>query len=559
MKDLRTLRQLSRWLWQTWKGYRTQAMLNMTIGIVLVALDLAFVWVTKLSIDVATHERADATLRTALALLGGIIVAQVALGVAARWIRAVLGVRAQNHRQQAIFARLLGGDWSSLRRFHSGNLLNRLEIDVTQVITFLTESLPSFLCTALQFLGAFVFLYWMDRTLACIVVLILPFFVISSKLYVRKMRRLSHDVRDTESRIQALLQENIQHALVIKTLERTAAALARLSAAQRHLRGQVVRKTKYATVSSTLMNAGFAIGYLFTFGWGVTNLEQGLITYGALIAFIQLVGQIQGPVRSLTKFVPVFINAFTAAERLMELEDMPQERTAPRRLVGREAGIRVENVRFAYTAEGRHILRDFSYDFPPRSITAVVGETGSGKTTLIRLLLALARPQAGHIYIYGGQAAPDRSEECAPATRCNFAYVPQGNTLLSGTIRDNLLLGKPDATEAELLEALDTAAAGFVRRLPKGLDSPCGEMGDGLSEGQAQRIAIARTLLKDAPVLLLDEATSSLDAETEKTVIRHIVERQGHRTLIFVTHRPEVLKYATRVLRLVREARKEEK
>lgn len=554
MKDLRTLRQLTRWLWQTWKGYRTQAMLNMTIGIVLVALDLAFVWATKLSIDVATHERDDATLRTALALLGGIIVAQVALGVAARWIRAVLGVRAQNHRQQAIFARLLGGDWSCLRRFHSGNLLNRLEIDVTQVITFLTESLPSFLCTALQFLGAFVFLYWMDRTLACIVVLILPFFVISSKLYVRKMRRLSHDVRDTESRIQALLQESIQHSLVIKTLEQTAAALARLSAAQRHLRGQVVRKTKYATVSSTLMNAGFAIGYLFTFGWGVTSLEQGLITYGALIAFIQLVGQIQGPVRSLTRFIPVFINAFTAAERLMELEDMPQERTAPRRLVGREAGIRVENVRFAYSAESRHILRDFSYDFPPRSITAVVGETGSGKTTLIRLLLALARPQAGHIYIYGGQTASGRSEECTPSTRCNFAYVPQGNTLLSGTIRDNLLLGKPDATEAELLAALDTAAAGFVRRLPKGLDSPCGEMGDGLSEGQAQRIAIARTLLKDAPILLLDEATSSLDAETEKTVIRHIVERQGHRTLIFVTHRPEILKYATQTLRLTRTA-----
>lgn len=553
MKNLRTIRQLSRWLWQTGKGYRTQAMLNMLIGMVLVVLDLAFVWATKLSIDVATHERSDATLPAVLALLCGIIVAQVALGVAVRWIRAILGVRAQNHRQRALFARLLGGEWTRLRRYHSGDLLNRLEIDVNQVITFLTESLPSFFCTAFQFLGAFAFLYWMDRTLACIVVLILPFFIVSSKLYVRKMRRLSHDVRDTESRIQALLQENIQHSLVIKTLEQIAAALSRLSAAQRHLRGQVVTKTKYATVSSTLMNAGFAIGYMFTFGWGVTCLEQSLITYGALIAFIQLVGQIQGPVRSLTKFIPVFISAFTAAERLMELEDMPQEQVAPRLPVGREAGIRVENVHFTYSAEGRRILSDFSYDFPPRSITAIVGETGAGKTTLIRLLLALARPQAGHTYIYNrNMGGTGKKEECTPATRCNFAYVPQGNTLLSGTIRDNLLLGKPDATEAELRAALDTAAAGFVYRLPAGLDTPCGEMGDGLSEGQAQRIAIARSLLKDAPILLLDEATSSLDADTEKTVIRNIVERQGHRTLIFVTHREEVLKYATQVLRLVR-------
>lgn len=556
MKDLSTIRQISKRLWQTWKGYRTQALLNTGIGVVLVACDLAFVWGTKLCIDIATHERNDVSLQTAIGLLCAIIAAQVALGVASRWIRAILGVRAQNHRQRTIFAHLLGGKWDKLRRYHSGDLLNRLEIDVARIVTFLTESLPSFVCTALRFLGAFALLYWMDRTLACIVVLILPFFIVSSKLYVRKMRRLTHDVRNTESRIQALLQESLQHTLVIKTLEQTATALARLSGTQLQLRGEIVEKTKYATFSSTLMNAGFAIGYMFTFGWGVVSLERGLITYGALIAFIQLVGQIQGPVRTLTKFVPVFINAFTATERLMELEDIPQETTSPRLSVGKKAGVKVENITFAYTPQGRHVFRNFSYDFPPGSITAIVGETGTGKTTLVRLLLALTSPQAGEVRIYGKSEDGRKATEttCTPASRCNFAYVPQGNTLLSGTIRDNLLLGKPNATPQELNDALDMAAAGFVHKLPDGLDTLCGEMGGGLSEGQAQRVAIARTLLKEAPVLLLDEATSALDAETEKTVIRNIMERRGDRTLIFVTHRAEVLKYATQTLRLSRNA-----
>lgn len=556
MQKLRTLRQLSSWLWATWKDYRTQALLNMAVGIALVVCDLAFVWGTKLVVDIATHERTAPSLPAAVGLLAAIVFLQVGLGVASRWIRATLGVQAQNYEQSQLFGRLLRGRWVELKRFHSGNLLNRIEVDVKAVIAFLTETLPSFVCTLLRFAGAFVLLYWMDSTLACVVVAILPFFALASRLYVRKMRRLSHDVRDTEGRIQAVLQESLQHTLVIKTLGQSAGALGRLHVLQRGLRGQIVRKTRYSSASSAMMNAGFALGYLVTFAWGAASLERGAITYGALIAFVQLVAQIQTPVRSLTKFIPVFIGAFTAAERLMELEDIPQEHTRPRQPV-EGAGLRMERVTFAYTPTGRTILRDFSFDFPPGSITAIVGETGAGKTTLIRLLLALVEPQEGRLELYArGDGAGGPAVPVAPTTRCNFAYVPQGNTLLSGTIRDNLLLARPDATATQLREALAAAAADFVWRLPQGLDTPCGEMGDGLSEGQAQRIAIARTLLKDAPVLLLDEATSALDAETERTVIRRIVERQAGRTLIFVTHRPEVLRYATQTLRLERLARR---
>lgn len=559
MKNLRSIRQLVSWLWKTWHGYRTQAALNTIVGLLLVFSDLAFVWATKLSIDIATHVNHSVTLRQAILLLSGIIVVQILLGIASRWIRAILGVKAKNSEQAALFARLLGSKWQQLKQHHSGHLLNRIEIDVTGIINFLTETLPSFVCTVVQFVGAFLFLFWMDRTLACIIVCIIPVFIICSRLYVRKMRRLTHDVRDTESRIQAILQESLQHTLVIKTLEQTSGALRKLGEAHRRLRGEIVTKTRYSTVSSTLMSTGFAVGYMVTFVWGVVSLEAGAITYGALIAFIQLVGQIQTPVRSLTKYIPVFINAFTAGERLMELEDIPQEDTAERHPMATPVGIRLEQVSFSYTPESRVILRDFTHTFPPGSITAIVGETGSGKTTLIRLLLALAHPTAGQVSLFSGTkdgVAEANSVQATPATRCNFAYVPQGNTLLSGTIRENLLMGNPEATELEMTEALHTAAAdGFVARLPKGLETMCGEMGDGLSEGQAQRIAIARTLLRKAPILLLDEATSSLDSETERIVLQRIVERQAGRTLIFITHRPEVLKYATHTLHLERTPR----
>ena len=539
--------QLAVWLWGVWKGYRMQAFLNMLIGCLTVLSDLAFVWATKMSIDIATGVNTSMSLHTPISLLVSIIVLQILLGIASRWVKAMLGVKAQNNMRQKLLGRLLACRWKRLRSFHTGNLLNRMERDVTDVITFLTESIPALANTFLKFIGSFVFLFLMDRTLACVIVLIIPFFIVCSRLYVRKMRRLTHEIRETESRVQTTIQEGLQHTLVIKTLEQAGNMVGRLKKLQAQLHSMVIGKTKYATVSSVIMNAGFAAGYLVAFIWGVTNLEQGLITYGMLIAFVQLVGQIQEPVRTFSKFVPVFITAFTASERLMELERIPcEEQNEPQRFCTRSIGIRFSDVSFSYARDSRLIFDNFSYDFPPGSITAILGETGSGKTTLIRMMLALLTPASGDIGLYASEE--ETTYRVSPATRCNFSYVPQGNTLLSGTILENLQMGNPQASREEMKQALQMAGADFVESLPKGIDTVCGEMGEGLSEGQAQRIAIARALLRPAPVLLLDEATSSLDAATEQTVIRNIVSMNTGRTLIFITHRPEVLKYATQKL-----------
>lgn len=538
---------LLKWLWKMWQGYRTQALMNVVIGLGVVALDLLFVWATKLAIDIATGVDTQFSLKWAIFLLVCFACGQVGLGICSRWVSAVLGVRAQNKIQHDLYARLLGSGWRELRAYHTGNLLNRLETDVYTVITLLTENFPSFFTTIVKFLGAFLFLFWMDKTLALIVVIIVPFFVICSKLYMRKLRRLTHVIRDNDSKIQSLLQESLQHVVVIKTLGRQRTMLDRLASLQNLLYRETLRKTKYSTISSTVINAGFIAGYMLTFTWGTVSLQRGLITYGALIAFIQLVGQIQGPARQLARYVPLFISAFTATERLMELENIRHEAVKGDRLLSGRVGLRLEHLTFAYEKGSKKIFDNFSYDFPPQSITAILGETGSGKTTLVRLLLNLIRPQAGSLYLYDTQGL---RLDASPDTRCNFAYVPQGNTLLSGTIKENLLLGRPDATDEELHEALRLAAADFINELPDGIESICGEGGTGLSEGQAQRIAIARALLRRAPFLLLDEATSALDTETERRVLQNIVGTFEGRTVIVVTHRPEVLQYCTQVLDL---------
>lgn len=546
-KKTKTWKQLAAWTWTTWKGYRLQAALNTLVGLLLVGSDLAFVWSTKMAVDIATHVETRFTLTFALTLLAAIIALQLVLGITSRWIRVLLGVKACNAMQAKLFARLLHSQWDKLKSYHSGDLTNRIERDVRDVISFLTETLPSLITTFVQFAGAFLLLFLMDRTLACIILFVLPFFVLCSKLYVKKMRSITHQIRTTDSRIQAIIQESLQHTLVIKALEQVAHTVAKLRLRHQDLHDGSISKAKYATLSSGLMNLGFASGYLITFAWGAASLEKGIITYGTLIAFVQLVGQIQGPVRALAGFVPIFINTSTAAERLMEIESIPAEAPASATEKLPQAGIRIKQLTFAYAPGSRNIFTDFSYDFPPGSITAVMGETGAGKTTLVRLLLALLRPVSGTATVYGGQGA---GTSIAPATRAYFSYVPQGNTLFSGTIRDNLLMGNPHATTAQMEEALRTAMAAFVLSLPKGLDTPCGERGDGFSEGQAQRIAIARALLRPAPILIFDEATSSLDEQTERQVIHNIMETAQGRTMIFVTHRPEVLRHCTHTLKL---------
>lgn len=551
-----TAKEIFRWLWRVLQGNRLQAVLNATIGLLGVGLGLASVWAMQRAIDIASGAL-DGSLYVAVGVMAALILGEFAVGISRVWVRNILGVKAQNRMQQRVLARLLRSEWRGREAMHSGDIINRLEQDVKTVVTFLTETLPSTLSTLAMFVGAFVYLFQMDTWLAVTTVAILPIFILVSRIYIAYMRRYNRRVRDTDSLIQSLLTETMQHRMLVKTMEADEQMLGRLDNTQQTLRQWVRKRTAFSVASNFFLNLGFSIGFLVAFLWGALRLYAGTLTFGGMTAFLQLVNRIQGPARDLAKLVPAFVSVFTAAERLMELEDIPEEQQGESCMLPAPCGIRFEQVTFNYGAPGQQpALRDFSVDFKPGTCTAVMGETGTGKTTLIRLLLALVKPQEGEISIYSSETSntcPTSStsqtsfSSLSPLHRCNFVYVPQGNTLLSGTLRENLQLGSPQATDHQMREALQMACADFVAELPDGLDTRFSEQGGGLSEGQAQRIAIARALLRPGSIMLLDEATSALDVETEKKVLENILS-DHRRTVIFVTHRPAVVNYCDQVV-----------
>jgi ABC-type multidrug transport system fused ATPase/permease subunit len=538
-----------RWLWRAWRGNRLQAVLNAIVGLLLVGVHLGEIWAVKHAIDVASGA-VEGNLFWAVGFFGLLILVAFALNVSSVWIKNILGVKAQNRMQQKMLDRILRSEWNIKNPHHSGDVINRLEQDVAQVVTFLTETIPNTISVLAMFLGAFFYLFSKDWRLSLIVVAMVPIFLSVSKLYVGQMRRLTRNVRNSDSKVQSILQETIQHRMLIKTLENDSMMVERLEDVQSQLRQQVVERTKFSVFSNLVLNLGFALGYLVAFLWAALRMSAHSLTFGGMTAFLQLVNRIQGPARDLMKLIPAFVGVFTAAERLMELEEAPLEKQGEPIEYPSPVGLRLNNVNYQYNEKDGDVLQNLSFDFRPGTCTAILGETGAGKTTLVRLLLSLLKPQAGTIEIYSHHQK-EKCEQLTPLHRCNISYVPQGNTLMSGTIRDNLKLGKVTATDEEMRAVLHESCADFVFDMPQGLDTLCTERGGGLSEGQAQRIAIARSLLRDRSILIFDEATSALDPDTERELLGNILT-DNNKTIIFITHRSAVVEYCNQTLTLER-------
>ena len=533
-----------KWLWRAWRGNQLQAILNAAIGLLSVVVSLAQVWAVQHAIDVASGHT-EGSIYWSVGVMALLVLCGFALRICSIWVRNILGIKAQNRMQQRMLDRILRSEWTGKESHHSGDVLNRLEQDVGTVVSFLTETIPNTISVVAMFVGAFLYLFSMDKVLAFVIVGIIPVFVLLSKLYIGQMRRLTRQVRDSDSKVQSVLQETIQHRMLIKTLESDSIMVDRLESTQSELRHRVVKRTAFSVVSNFILNAGFSVGYLIAFLWAALRMADQTLTFGGMTAFLQLVNRIQGPARDLTRLAPVFVGVFTAAERLMELEENPLEEQGDPISLTAPCGVRLEHITYAYDDGDSNVIEQLDFDFYPGSCTAVLGETGAGKTTLIRLILALLHPNDGKVILYNQQ----EQKELSPLMRCNFVYVPQGNTLMSGTIRDNLRLGKLNATEEEIKTALEMSCASFVMELPDGLDTVCTEAGGGLSEGQAQRISIARALLRNRPIMLFDEATSALDPETERQLLHNILSNHD-KTVIFITHKPAVVDYCDQTLHL---------
>ena len=544
MKTKHGTKAIAKWLWQAWRGNRRQAILNVCAGIAGVVLSLLFVNTMQRSIDIASGAE-EGSLYLWVSAMAVIMFAEFGVNISRIWIKNILGIKAQNEMQRQMLDRLLRAEWKGRDRHHSGDITNRLENDVSTVVTFLTETLPNMLSTLLMFLGAFTYLCLMDYMLALITVGMLPIFLLLSRIYISKMRKYTRRIRNFDSKVQSILQETVQNRMLIKTLECGDMVINRLDNRQINLRHHVKRRTRFSVLSNVTLHGGFAIGFLIAFLWSTYRLSQHAITFGAMTAFLQLVNRIQTPAKDLTRLAPAFVAVLTAAERLIELEEMPQEEDGENISLPSPCGIKLCNVSFGYDDGDENIIDNLSFDFPPGSCTAVLGETGAGKTTLIRLLLGLLKPKYGTITIYNDE----QNHNMSALMRCNMVYVPQGNTLMSGTIRDNLLMADPNATDHDMMEALHTACADFVAELPEGLYTTIDEKGGGLSEGQSQRITIARALLRKRSIMLFDEATSALDPETEKMLLTNILKNE-EQTIIFITHRMAVLEYCDKRLNM---------
>ena len=536
-----------RWLWSHSVGARGAVLANILLGSLNVGLNLLFIFLCKRLVDIATG-----------AVTGrlGIYTALVLVVVVLRLVVAAVNVRVENLTnskmnfiiRRSLYSDILYSEWLGKERRHTGDTVNRLETDVSTVTNVICSDVPQIFTTGVQLVAAVIFLCTMEWRLAALLVLITPLFILFSRIFVRRLREMTRGIRETESKVQSHLQESLQHRMVIQSMENEGRMEDRLDDLQDREYGQIKERTRLNIFARTMLSAAFSFGYIAAFLWGAFGISKGTITFGVMTAFLQLVGQVQRPLVNLTRQIPSFIYSTTSIDRLMELEDAPKEEAGePVKLAG-PAGIRVEGLRYRYPDGKRMILNDLTFDFPPMSRTAIVGETGSGKSTLIRLMLALLKPVGGRVVLYDG----DREVPASAATRCNLVYVPQGNTLFSGSVRKNLLMGNPDATEEEMKAALETAVADFVFALPDGMETRCGEGGAGLSEGQAQRIAIARGLLRPGSILLLDEFSSSLDPETEARLMDNLTKKAAGKTMIFITHRERIAQMCERTCRIDR-------
>ena len=543
-------KNLLAYLWRILDGYRWSVLLSCLTGIFSVGLGLLFIYLSKLAIDAATAGQREEIFRYG-AMLVMTTLLQLACNAADNWIAVRTQIRVGNAMRSRLLAHLLHSRWGELERFHTGDVVNRVESDASALVGLLTNSVPAFVIMGLQLLAALVFFCHLDARLPWIVVGVLPLFLLGGRVYMKRMYRHTGKLRQSDSRIQAIIQESLQQRSVVKALELGEGRLDKLDRQQESLCTRLMERTRFSILSRICVSAAFAGGYLAAFLWGVCGLSAGTISFGTMAAFLQLVGKIQQPVWDMARLVPSVVEGRTSVRRLRELETLAAEEDGDGIRFKEIPDVVVNNITFTYAKGDTPVFSGFSCRFPAGSRTAVVGETGKGKTTLLRLLLAFDVPQSGSIKLcppQGGEEVPVSSR-----TRCNFTYVPQGNTLFSGTVRDNLRLGNPRATSEEMRRALHAAAADFVFALPRGLDTFIGEQGSGLSEGQAQRIAVARALLRNRPILLLDEATSALDEETERQLMENLEREYAGRTVIFITHHAAVAARCGQTIRIENE------
>lgn len=525
------------WIFKNSKGVIVPLIILTAISALMSLCLVGLTMVGKQVVDIATGANGG-VFSDKILLLVLFIVIQLLLQILYSRVNIKVSGKMEIDLKTSVFNTILKKDLTDIYKFHTGELLNRLTGDVTVIVNGFINIVPTLVSLITRLIGAFALLFWLDASFAMIYVIFGPLFFLVTRLYSNRMKSLHKKCQETDGKVKSYIQEALANILVIKAFNTENAVSKETGILQKDNYNYKVKRNTISIIANILMYIAFTFGYYLALGWGAYKLSKGLITVGTLTAMLQLVSQVQTPFKGLSGIIPQYYSSVASAERLMDLEKLKDDVTLKcdidfKSVYDNTDKIVFSDISFQYDDRNK-IIENFSYEINKGDFAAVKGISGIGKSTLLKLLLGVIEPQKGEIYLYlndGNRMKIDST------TRGLFAYVPQGNMILSGTIKDNIRFFNDAISDNDIENACRIAKIDeFIMTLPDGYDTVIGEKGLGLSEGQIQRIAIARALISDAPILLLDESTSALDEKTEKEFLASVKDLQS-KTCIIVSHK----------------------
>lgn len=541
-----------KWIFSYSKRYKGAIVFYTFLGMLSTSLGLVSSVASKYLIDIITGYQMD-KLGIMIVIMVGSSLFSLVFGSVINRISTKLSIYINNDIQADIFDKIVDADWLEINKYSNGDVLNRFNGDIGTVSGNAISWLPTIIIAVYNFIATFLVIMHYDVVMALLAFASAPFMLIMSKFLIKKQREYNMKVREMSSKLMTFEVEAFYNFDTIKSFGIAPYYSKKMRWWQRKFKDISLEYNMFTIKTNILMTImGTAVQFV-AFGYCLFRLWTHDITYGTMTLFLQQRNNLSSAFSNVVSIIPSFLNSSVSAHRIRELVELPKEVHIPESAeldAFAEDGfqVRMKDVEFSYV-EGTKVVTGSEFKACPGEIVALVGPSGEGKTTMIRLILGLVRPEVGQTVVI---ASDGREVEMNAETRHLFAYVPQGNTILSGTIAENMRMVKEEATDEEIIEALKIACAWeFVEKLSDGINSSIGEKGRGLSEGQAQRISIARAVLRDAPVLLLDEATSALDVTTERRVLKNIINQKPNKTCIVTTHRPSVLNMCQRVYRVM--------
>lgn len=547
-KDRDNQYKYMKWLFFYSKPFLLKIFLLMGLDLATTLMSLKMVTISKSIIDEATNGQGGgfAAFKTALIWYVVLMLSLQFIGVVNGILTTMLNEKFGFGIRKQVYEKIIRSHWLDIKRYHTGDLMTRLTSDAGAIADGIVNTIPNIIRLSIELILVFFTLYRYSHLLAIFALTVAPVSAITCWWLGRKLRKLQVKVQESEAAYRSFLQESMANLLIVKAFANEDYSAEKLTTLRENRFYWVFKRTKLSTASSTIMGLSFQLGYIAAFTYGALQVSVKAITYGTMSVFLSLVNRVQSPIMGLAKTIPQVVSILASAGRVIEIENIKEEKRLPIEIKKENIGVKVNDLTFGYTDET--VFENVDLNIKPGEFVAIIGESGIGKTTLVRIIMSFTSSLRGSVDFYNNDG---ENVKANAGTREFIAYVPQGNTLFSGTIRENIRMGKLDATDEEMWEALRLASGEeFVKNLPGGLDCVIGERGHGISEGQAQRIAIARAFVRKSPFLILDEATSSLDEKTELQVLKGLQELTPKPTCLIITHRKSILPICDREIKI---------